>query len=134
MRQPGAKPKQNKAVVLLQAGAVESMTLDWKGEKYIRAVAEGNRKGLTLAALAVQAQASRLAPKDTRNLSNSIAYNVTDEDAIIGTNVEYAPYQEFGTSKMSAQPFLEPALHNNKKKIEHLIKGEIAKAIKGAGR
>lgn len=28
---------------------------------------------------------------------------------VVGTNVEYAPYVEFGTSKMSAQPYLRPA-------------------------
>ena len=27
----------------------------------------------------------------------------------IGTNVSYAIYQEYGTSKMSAQPFIRPA-------------------------
>ncbi len=31
----------------------------------------------------------------------------------IGTNVEYAPYVEMGTSKMKAQPFLGPAIKNN---------------------
>lgn len=28
---------------------------------------------------------------------------------VVGSNVKYAPYQEHGTSKMSAQPFLFPA-------------------------
>lgn len=31
----------------------------------------------------------------------------------IGTNVEYAPYVEMGTSKMKAKPFLGPAIKNN---------------------
>jgi len=30
--------------------------------------------------------------------------------AIVGTPVEYAIYQEFGTRKMNAQPFLRPAM------------------------
>jgi HK97 gp10 family phage protein len=32
------------------------------------------------------------------------------EEVLVGTAVEYAPYICFGTSKMSAQPFLRPAL------------------------
>lgn len=41
------------------------------------------------------------APVDTGRLKNSISYAVVEpEKAVyIGTNVEYAPYQEFGTSK-----------------------------------
>ena len=31
-------------------------------------------------------------------------------EAEVGTNVEYALYVEFGTSKQSAQPFMRPAL------------------------
>ena len=36
----------------------------------------------------------------------------------VGTNVEYAPYIEFGTSKMAARPYLKPAIadHNDEYK------------------
>lgn len=37
-----------------------------------------------------------------------------DEDKVyVGTNVEYAPYVEFGTSRMHARPYLKPALENH---------------------
>lgn len=50
----------------------------------------------------------------TGRLRNSISYGVdTDEPAVyIGSNVEYAPYVELGTSKMRARPFLKPAVVN----------------------
>lgn len=50
----------------------------------------------------------------TGRLRNSISYGVdTDEPAVyIGSNVEYAPYVELGTSKMRARPFLKPAVEN----------------------
>jgi len=32
-----------------------------------------------------------------------------DNIVLVGTAVDYAPYQEFGTVKMNAQPFLRPA-------------------------
>lgn len=40
-------------------------------------------------------------PVDTGNLKNSIGYAVHDDKRTveIGTNVDYAPYQEFGTSR-----------------------------------
>lgn len=41
------------------------------------------------------------APVDTGRLKNSISHAVVDQEkaVYIGTNVEYAPYQEFGTSR-----------------------------------
>lgn len=60
-------------------------------------------------------------------LKNSISHTTTKEDAIIGTNVEYAPYVELGTSKMKAQPYLRPAIEEHideyKSIIEDYLKG-----------
>ena len=39
----------------------------------------------------------------------------------VGTNVEYAPYQELGTVKMKAKPFLRPAFENNQGEIEQIL-------------
>lgn len=71
---------------------------------------KANRSGLlgkplkrffTASALAVQRNAKKRAPVDTGRLRRSIAYEVHGAAvpmwAKIGTNVEYAPYQEFGT-------------------------------------
>lgn len=45
--------------------------------------------------------AASKAPVDTGRLKNSIEHAVvpSEKAAYIGTNVEYAPYQEFGTSR-----------------------------------
>ncbi|WP_236886645.1 HK97 gp10 family phage protein [Dehalococcoides mccartyi] len=40
---------------------------------------------------------------DTGRLRASIATQISDLSAEIGTNVEYAPFVEFGTSKMEAR-------------------------------
>lgn len=62
----------------------------------------------------VETAAKRLCPVDTGRLRSSITHEVAvDLDGLvarIGTNVEYAPYVEFGTSRATAQPFLVPAL------------------------
>lgn len=36
---------------------------------------------------------------------------------IVGTNVEYAPYIEYGTSKKGARPYLFPAFNKNQTRI-----------------
>lgn len=48
---------------------------------------------------------------------------------VTGTSVEYAVHQEFGTSKMEAQPFLRPAIEqvmrNPVGSAQHYVSGEI---------
>lgn len=55
--------------------------------------------------------AAKKCPADTGNLRGSITYEVdtADNAVYIGTDVEYAPYVELGTSRQEAQPFLRPA-------------------------
>lgn len=82
-------------------------------------------KDLTRRALQVHRMAANLAPVGTPEstgkkgyrggrLHSHIAWEIgTDEQgllAVVGTNVEYAPYVELGTYKMTARPFLLPAL------------------------
>lgn len=47
--------------------------------------------------LAAEGYAKNLCPVDTGVLRNSIAHTVQDNSVYVGTNVEYAPYVEFGT-------------------------------------
>jgi len=58
-------------------------------------------RGVKTACIVVQADAVDLAPFDLGNLKNSIDnYTERDVDEVrgyVGTNAEYAPYQEFGT-------------------------------------
>ena len=54
--------------------------------------------------------AASVAPVDTGRLKSSISSAVVESEqaAYIGTNVEYAPYQEFGTSRgIPAKHFLQ---------------------------
>ena len=43
----------------------------------------------------------------------------------IGTNVEYGPFVELGTSKRKAKPFLRPAIENHKSEYKRLIESEL---------
>lgn len=66
----------------------------------------------------VQRGAKRRAPVDTGRLRSSITEELSREgsDLVerVGTDVEYALHQEFGTSKMAAHPYLRPALDDAK--------------------
>lgn len=63
--------------------------------------------------LAAEGFAKRLCPVDTGRLRNSITHATDKDSAYVGTNVEYAPYVELGTSRTRAQPYLRPAVENN---------------------
>lgn len=71
-------------------------------------------KDLQRRALQVDRAAKGLCPVDTGRLRSSINNEIGQDGdglvAIIGTNVEYAPYVELGTSRMEPQAFLLPAL------------------------
>ena len=62
----------------------------------------------------VERIAKKLCPVDTGRLRSSITHALgRDSRSIycdVGTDVEYAPYVEFGTSRQGAQPYLRPAL------------------------
>ena len=59
--------------------------------------------------LVAEGYAKRACPVDTGRLRNSITHVVTDGEVYIGTAVKYGKYVEKGTSRMKAQPFIEPA-------------------------
>ena len=72
--------------------------------------------------------AKMMCPVDTGNLRNSITHAQYDEDTeVIGTNVEYAPYVELGTSKMSARPYLRPAAENHAEEYRMIWNNELKK-------
>ena len=79
-------------------------------------------RGLETCGLVAEGYAKKLAPVDTGNLRNSITHEV---DAYIGTNVEYAPYQELGTIHMKAQPFLKPAVADHANTYRKIIEDEL---------
>lgn len=112
--------------------------------------------GVSKAALLVQGSAKNKAPVDSGALRQSIRAdkakiqreNVT---ATVSTNLEYAPYVEFGTGSRGqstntntevevsyrsdwrgnkAQPFLWPALRENRNNSIKIIREEVRKAVK----
>ena len=80
--------------------------------------------------LLVEAEAKKLCPVDTGKLRASITPVIESWAAgYVGTNTNYAPYVEFGTRKMDAQPFLEPAFLEGKRQASKVFGQAIARAI-----
>lgn len=73
--------------------------------------------------LVAEGYAKRLCPVDTGNLRNSITHVVVpgESTVYIGTNVYYGPYVEMGTVRTKAQPFIKPAIVDNKNVYETII-------------
>ena len=87
-------------------------------------------KGLTAAALLVEGDAKLRAPVDTGNLRSSITHTASGDRATVHTNVEYAPYMEYGTSRTAAQPYLTPALLENRDQIQKVFEQNIKQGVK----
>ena len=64
---------------------------------------------------------------DTGRLRDSIEFDVEDKTLYVGTNVEYAPYVEFGTVKMTARPYLRPAIEKNLSEYQQIFEQELSK-------
>lgn len=92
------------------------------------------RAVISEACIRVASQARELAPEDTGDLKGSIVWKTIDAqsgeldvspkegEGYVGSRLEYATYQEYGTRYMAPQPFLRPA-------IARIIKGQSINAV-----
>ena len=85
-------------------------------------------RGLEEIGLTAEAYAKLKCPVDTGRLRNSISHDVRDKEVYIGTNVEYAPYVEMGTSRTRAQSFLKPAATEHSDEYKKIIETELRNA------
>lgn len=85
--------------------------------------------------------AKKLCPVDTGNLREHISSEIDLEDltAYIGTNVEYAPYVEYGTrgygkrADIPPRHFLKDAMDQHKDLYLEIIRKELQDAVDGGG-
>lgn len=85
------------------------------------------RRGLEKIGLVAEGYAKKLCPVDTGRLRNSITHETDDNAVYIGTNVEYAPYVELGTSRTREQPYLRPAAQDHVSQYRQILKDELNK-------
>lgn len=107
--------------------------IDW-ADLLDEKIEEQVHKSLLKSAYKVESKAKSLTPVDTGRLRSSIT---TDDNSTegsieieIGTDVEYAPYVEYGTTKQAEQPFLNPALNSEIPKILTEVSSAIQRGAK----
>ena len=114
--QKNVKRSMAKAVNLVRNEAVKSILLNPRTGPVV------TRRGMKMN---ISAAGSPPA-SDTGFLASQISSEVeTKGGQVIGTIISAAPYSaslEFGTTKMPARPFLQPALRSSKNKIEAIFK------------
>ena len=66
---------------------------------------------------------------DTGRLRNSISHAVDGEAVYIGSNVEYAPYVELGTSRAKAHHMLQKAATEHSAEYKRLAEDAVYSAI-----
>lgn len=74
-----------------------TVEFDDNSEEVLNALKNAVERGLMACGEKAVGYAQKDCPVDTGNLRGSITYAVEGDDCYIGTNVEYAPYIEFGT-------------------------------------
>lgn len=108
-----------------------SVSLDISKLNEIIGSLKGNRDQVTKAcAFYVLGEARQNAPYVTGFLRDNSAVNsgyAGDGYQNVEFYAEYAPYQELGTSKMQAHPFLTPAAEKGRERLVQLIKEGIIK-------
>ena len=101
---------------------MERIVKDLAGNPMMKAIAK--------AVLLVQRSAKKNAPVDTGRLRASITPDIVTRDTVVkglvGSNVEYAGFQEFGTRFMKGKHYLQRALNENASRIARLINNAIA--------
>ena len=111
------------------------MKVDYKdnSKQVLSALEKGKRNALTaIGATAETHTKDNITADDlidTGRLRNSISYTVDGESAYIGTNVEYAPYLELGTKKITAHHYLKRAVTEHKDEYKKLTAQAIHSAI-----
>lgn len=111
---------------------------------------------LMKACLLVENEAKRKCPVDSGQLRASITHEIDGNTGVVGTNVEYAPYVEYGTGihardgngrqtpwrykdaegnwhttkGQKPQPFLEPSLLENEEEIKRLFIDAVEEGVK----
>lgn len=122
-----------------------------EGKNYPDAIGNAIERALTKIAIGIEGDAISRVPVDSGRLKGSITYATMKErsypkgaaegndgvsapndkwTAHIGTNVEYAQHIEYGTVRMSAQPYLRPALNDNRTKAARVFQDDVREGLK----
>ena len=111
------------------------MKVDYKdySKEVLAALEKGKRNALTAIGATAETHAKDNITADdlidTGRLRNSISHAVDGEAVYIGSNVEYAPYVELGTSRAKAHHMLQKAATEHSAEYKRLAEDAFYNAI-----
>ena len=77
----------------------------------------------------------RLKPSNVKRFNKKMnkisSFAASDRGVEIGYNANYSQYVEYGTSKMKAQPYFEPAIQNRRLLFQKKLKSTGGKLLRG---
>lgn len=98
-----------------------SFTFINNADKVLQEFERQKQRGLKAIGQTAVAYAKKDTPVDTGRLRNSEDFRVQYDEVYIGTNVEYAPYIEFGHHDYPAQHFLKNAAANHAEEYKNIL-------------
>lgn len=102
------------------------ITIHDNSPEVLRAVEIAIKRALWSMGATAEGYAKQGAPVDTGRLRNSITHEEDDTSTVIGTNVEYAIFQELGTSRgIKPKHFLKNAVANHTDEYKKIIKDSL---------
>lgn len=102
---------------------------DWKAKEFLAKVSGNLVNNLDAVGQFVTQQARARAPERTGELKEAITYEITATgemvEVVVGVEKDafWGYFQEVGTSRMAARPFLRPAVFNNGDEILRMVGG-----------
>ena len=87
-------------------------------------------RSVDFGATRIERRSKYFCPIDTGTLKRSIEITDIPGGKGIGPDTDYDVYVEFGTKRTSAQPYMRPALYENRKPIADRIAGFVREALK----
>lgn len=106
------------------ANKIEVTVTDNSAE-FLQAKNEAVARAMEACGLLAEGYAKLDCPVDTGNLRNSINHTQTEDMAIVGTNVEYAPYVEYNDNAhhdVGKAHFLRDSISTNLDEYKDIIK------------
>lgn len=93
----------------------------------LKATNEGLYNALDIIGAKAADYAAAKAPKDTGRLQNSLTHEVSmiEKAVYVGSNVEYAPFVEYGTVLQKAKPYLKPAIERHLGEYKKILESEL---------
>ena len=107
---------------------MSSITFTSNRAAVLAAVSDAKYRALEIMGGTCENYAAEAAPFDTGRLSASYTHTPPDKNSVtVGSNVFYAPFQEFGTRKMKGKRHLRPAVEDHIEEYKRIAENELGK-------